>query len=158
MQKVKETVLGLKYMPNEKGIVVLHQKVLVVDEHTKEEYEVWEPIEGAADVPLDTKFSERFKHDTFKPHNIEDVKTSPISKRLKLVIDYTKETKNVDTVNMHIERSLRLDQVLQKLLKSPEILKQNGFDFKGNVELKKALTIICDEMGGDWIGTSAKFI
>ena len=51
-------------------------------------------------------------------------------------------------------------QALRDRLRGTQVrlLKQTGFDFKGNAELKKAMTIICDEMGGNWTGISSKFI
>lgn len=151
MDKIKETILGLKYIPNEDGIPILNEKVLIINETTQETKEEWRPVDGA-DVAekKESSFSNRFKHDTFKPHRITSSKTSPICKKINLNIDYNKETNNADKVKFHVERSIRIDNLLRKFLKgSPEDINKNGFDFKGNSELRKALTILCDEMGGE---------
>jgi hypothetical protein len=150
ISKTRETILNLKWLPNDDGELVLHEYVSIFNEETKETCEIWRAVSGAPVEKKETRFSERFKYDTFKPHNIKDIKTTAIDKKLKLDIDFDKELGTVDNIKFHVERSIRLNNLMSKLLKDPVILKKEGFNFKGNLELKKAITLLCREMGGEW--------
>ena len=91
-----------------------------------------------------------FKNDTFQPHHYKHPKTDTITKKVKMDINFKNEKISDVSVLKHIERSVRIDNILKKLLKSPIDIKKEGFDFKGNSELKKAMTVICTELGGEW--------
>lgn len=143
----KETVLSLKFIQVD-GKNILHQKVeeLQPDGTIKN---IWIPIDGQEEKS-NSSLSERFKFDTFKPHPYKPVDTTTIDKKLKLDINFNDESENGEKIKFHIERSMRIDNLLKKILKSPELIKKEGFDFRGNNELKKAFILICNEMGGEW--------
>lgn len=146
----KKSVLCLKYIDG-----ILNQRILIEHSDGKSE-EKWEPIEGQPQCCMqkkeETSLSDRFSCDTekFRPHDYSEVKDSNLTRKLKVNIDFIAESKDEKVLNSHIERSIRMNNVLKKLLKSPDIIMKDGFDFKGNEELKRAITFICIEMGSPW--------
>lgn len=143
----KETVLNLKFF-DENGKSVLKQKIQILYEDGSSKIE-WKEVEGQ-DIESDPSFSDRFKNDTFQPHHYNHPKTDTITKKVKMDINFKNEKISDVSVLKHIERSVRIDNILKKLLKSPIDITKEGFDFKGNSELKKAMTVICTELGGEW--------
>ena len=154
MKKSQETILNLKFF-DEEGKHILKQKVQIVYEDGSTEL-VWREVEGQ-EIPVEPSFSDRFKHDTFQPHPSKDVKTDTITKKIKLDVNFNQEKMTPETMMKHIERSVRVDNLMKKLLNEPKIIKENGFDFKGNDELKKAMKLICIELGGEWADVPSFF-
>jgi hypothetical protein len=144
----KETVLNLKFF-EENGKSVLKQKIQISYEDGSSEI-VWKPVEGQDIETSQPSFSDRFKNDTFQPHHYNQIKTDTITKKVKMNINFNDEKISDSNVLSHIERSVRIDNIMKKLLNDPSIIKKEGFDFKGNNELKKALSLICVELGGEW--------
>lgn len=154
MKNGHQSVLNIFWKKSPSGESSLYQKVQIVYEDGTSEI-VEKEVEGEITTLRQPSFSDRFKHDTFQPHNSKEVTTEVITKKMKVDIN----TGNMTPQNIlkNIERGIRIDNLMRKMLNTPEIIKEKGFDFKGNDELKKAMTLICYELGGEWADVPSFF-